>query len=73
MLIFFLVFQALNKQAITFLKTLVGNDKVKAEAMKTGSPQLIIAALAKHQVNVIQRMKLMYIKRKMFYIWRYFI
>ncbi|XP_027212248.2 armadillo repeat-containing protein 6 [Penaeus vannamei] len=40
---------ALNKQAITFLKTLVGNDKVKAEAMKTGSPQLIIAALAKHQ------------------------
>ncbi|XP_047491037.1 armadillo repeat-containing protein 6-like [Penaeus chinensis] len=40
---------SLNKQSMTFLKTLVGNDKVKAEAMKTGSPQLIIAALAKHQ------------------------
>ncbi|XP_068217257.1 armadillo repeat-containing protein 6 [Palaemon carinicauda] len=39
----------LNKQAMLLLKNMVGNDKVKEEAMKTGAPFLIISALDKHQ------------------------
>ncbi|XP_066977269.1 armadillo repeat-containing protein 6 isoform X1 [Macrobrachium rosenbergii] len=39
----------LNKQAMLLLKNMVGNDKVKVEAMRTGAPSLIIAALDKHQ------------------------
>lgn len=43
--------QILNKQALSLLKTLVGNDKVKEEAMKSGVSQLIVAAMTKHEVR----------------------
>lgn len=39
----------LNRQALSLLKTLVGNDKVKEEAMKSGVSQLIVAAMTKHE------------------------
>ncbi|XP_042222733.1 armadillo repeat-containing protein 6-like isoform X2 [Homarus americanus] len=43
---------AINKQAMSLLKAMVGNDKVKTEAMKSGVSQLIIAAIIKHQAVV---------------------
>lgn len=39
----------LNKQTISLLKAMVGNDKVKEEAMKSGIGQLVIAAMINHQ------------------------
>ena len=44
--------QVLNKQALSLLKTLVGNDRVKEEAMKGGISELIVAAMNKHQVRL---------------------
>lgn len=44
--------QVLNKQALSLLKTLVGNDRVKEAAMKSGVSQLIVAAMTKHQVRL---------------------
>ncbi|XP_071546624.1 armadillo repeat-containing protein 6 [Panulirus ornatus] len=39
----------LNKQAISLLKAMVGNDKVKVEAMKMGVGELIIVSMTSHQ------------------------
>lgn len=41
----------LNKQALSLLKALVGNDRVKEAAMKSGVSQLIVAAMTKHQME----------------------
>nr|XP_045612554.1 armadillo repeat-containing protein 6-like isoform X2 [Procambarus clarkii] len=38
----------LNKQAISLLKAMVGNDEVKREAMKSGVGQLVIMSMTNH-------------------------
>ncbi|XP_076066743.1 armadillo repeat-containing protein 6 isoform X2 [Oratosquilla oratoria] len=43
--------QGLTRQAALLLKSICGNDKVKREAMKSGSPELIIRALTKHEAS----------------------
>lgn len=40
---------SLNRQALSLLKTLAGNDEVKNEAMKAGIAPLLVAAMASHQ------------------------